>query len=60
MSQRLPYFGPGLLQVELHFIEIVDDEGPRTIADEGDRRILAAMLQKRQFRIALSGIKAVA
>jgi hypothetical protein len=46
--------------VELHFIEIVDDEGPMTIADEGDRRILAAMLQKRQFRIALSGIKAVA
>jgi hypothetical protein len=44
----------------LDFNEIVDDEMPMAIADEGDRRILAAMLQKRQLRIALSGIKAVA
>jgi hypothetical protein len=41
-------------QVALHFNEIIDDEMPMTIADEGDRRIPAAMLQKRQLRIALS------
>ena len=54
MRWRLPYFGPGLFRGAFHFIEMVDDEKPMIIADEGDRRIPAAMLQKRQLRIALS------
>ena len=45
---------PAASKPALHFIEIVDDERPMTIADEGDRPIPAAMLQKRQLRIALS------
>ena len=50
----LPYFGPGLLLAASHFIEIVDNERSMTIADEGDRRIPAATLHKRQFWIAKS------